>query len=57
MTKLAHDYPELAAPQPPAHWLDNAWRYVPAASHADASDFRKRQQERLAEAQKHRTAA
>lgn len=57
MTKLAHDYPELAAPQPPAHWLDRSWTYIPASSHADASDFRKRQQERLAEAQKQRTAA
>lgn len=28
------------------HWRDPAWRYIPSASHDDASAFRRRQQER-----------
>ncbi|MCU0246161.1 MAG: hypothetical protein MUC42_06290 [Bryobacter sp.] len=54
-----HDYPELQQQQPPqpvAHWLDRTWQYVPASSHADSSDFRRRQQERMAQAQRKRAA-
>ena len=51
MTDLRKDYPDVPL-QPPAHWLDRSWTYIPASSHADSSDFRRRQQERLAAAQK-----
>lgn len=38
--------------QPIPHYLNRAWIYVPAASHADSDAFRQRQRERLAQAQK-----
>ena len=34
-----------------AHWLDRAWDYQPAASHADSDAFRQRQRERINAAQ------
>lgn len=56
-----HDYPQFADQrqqrEPVAHWLDRSWVYNPASSHADSSDFRRRQQERMLQAQRQRQAA
>ena len=35
----------------PAHYLNRDWRYQPAASHANAAAFSRRQQQRRREAQ------
>ena len=59
MTDLRKDYPEIPA-QPPAQvatWLNRDWEYLPASSHGDSQAFAERQRQRLAEAQKQRTAA
>jgi len=39
------------------HWLDKAWDYKPAASHADGAAFRRRQRERMRAAEVQRKAA
>lgn len=58
MTDLRKEWPDVPTepPQPVAHWLDRSWVYNPASSHADSSDFRRRQQERMLQAQRQRAA-
>ena len=40
-----------------AHYLNRQWRYMPAASHGNAEEFRRRQEQRQREAERERREA